>query len=77
MSDSTPKAVYSGIVKLGDFALKVHLLEGGSTVVEEESMLDFLKWLGSASHPLFSAKEVSEFVDTALNKIDDWESIDE
>lgn len=35
----------SGELKIGTLTLKVHTLEDGTPIIEEQSMVDFLEWL--------------------------------
>ncbi|MEI7578566.1 MAG: hypothetical protein WCJ58_00845 [bacterium] len=53
--EKLPKVINSGEIKLGDIVLKVHNLDDGRRIIEEESIEKFFEYLTIAN-----AKEPSE-----------------
>lgn len=39
------KVIKSGELKLGSLTLKTHVLDDGTRIIEEQSMIDFLEWM--------------------------------
>ena len=44
--EDIPTATHSGVLKLGDFELRVHRLDDGTTVIEADDFKKGLAWLG-------------------------------
>ena len=57
-------AIRSGELKLGGLIMKVHVLEDGTRIIEEQSMLDFINTLNEG---LFNQQDAEEFIKN-LNK---------
>ncbi len=45
MGDKIPHAIMSGELTIGDFVLKTHVLDDGTRIFEEESVIGFFEWL--------------------------------
>lgn len=39
------KAIRSGEIKIGDLTMKVHVLEDGTRIIEEESLVALMDWM--------------------------------
>jgi len=61
MEEKLPKAVYSGEMKLGSLTLKVHVLDNGQRIIEEQSMVDFMEWIGRGGLFDVPKEEVDKF----------------
>jgi len=71
--DPSPrKAVHSGIVRLGSFELRVHVLDNGATVIEEDSLIAFHGWLESGCA---GEEEMEPVMIKIFQRVDDWEPI--
>ncbi len=41
------KSIREGELKIGNLTIKVHVLNNGERVIEEKSVVEFLKWMES------------------------------
>lgn len=57
--DQPKKAIRSGEIKLGSLIMKVHVLNTGERVIDEQSLIEFIKWLENPEE--FNASEVEQF----------------
>ena len=65
------KSIKSGTIKLGELELKCHVLEDGQRVIEEQSVIDFFKWMESGN---FTDEDANKFA-TELNNPDLWKNL--
>ena len=45
MSEKLPKSTHSGEVKIGNCILKCHLLDNGKTIIEQDSVYEFIRMM--------------------------------
>jgi len=64
MTEKLPKVAYSSELKMGDLVLKVHVLDDGRRIIEEESVLKFIEWLSSpaAGHSREEIDNLAKFI---------------
>ena len=39
------KVIKSGVIKLGELEVEVHVLENGERIIDEQSVIEFITWL--------------------------------
>lgn len=44
---SIPASIWSGEMRFGPLTMKCHVLDDGSRIIEQESVLEFMAWIQS------------------------------
>lgn len=59
MAGKTPASIWSGEFRIGELVLICHILDDGSRIIEQESMINFMKWLENSDVP--NQKDIEQF----------------